>query len=70
MAGHGAFDQMTDAAGHVRTVARRTGLKTGVPEEIAWRQELSAADELTMCAEKQAKSGSEAHLLNLLQAEH
>ena len=34
----GTFDQMTDAADYVRTMERRTGLRIGVPEEVAWRQ--------------------------------
>jgi dTDP-glucose 4,6-dehydratase len=40
----GTFDQMTDAADFVRTMERRTGLKIGVPEEIAWRQGLLTDD--------------------------
>ena len=42
----GTFDQMTDAADYVRTMERRTGLKIGVPEEIAWRQGFLTDDEL------------------------
>ena len=42
----GTFDQMTDAAEYVRTMERRTGLKIGVPEEIAWRQGYLTDDEL------------------------
>ena len=37
---------MTDAADYVRTMERRTGLKIGVPEEIAWRQGFLTDDEL------------------------
>ena len=42
----GTFDQMTDAADYVRTMERRTGLKIGVPEEVAWRQGFLTDDEL------------------------
>ena len=34
----GTFDQMADAGDYVRTMERRTGLRIGVPEEVAWRQ--------------------------------
>ncbi len=54
----GTFDQMTDAADFVRTMERRTGLKIGVPEEIAWRQGFFLSeDELRERAEKLVKSG-------------
>ncbi len=38
----GTFDQMTDAADYVRTMERRTGMRIGVPEEVAWREDSSA----------------------------
>jgi glucose-1-phosphate thymidylyltransferase len=62
----GTFDQMTDAAEYVRTMERRTGLKIGVPEEIAWRQGLLTDDELRERAEKSMKSGYGGYLLDLL----
>ena len=62
----GTFDQMTDAADYVRTVERRTGLKIGVPEEIAWRQGFLTEDDLRLSAERQMKSGYGTYLLNLL----
>lgn len=62
----GTFDQMTDAADYVRTMERRTGLKIGVPEEIAWRQGFLADDELREHAEKLVKSGYGRYLLELL----
>ncbi|SCX30425.1 glucose-1-phosphate thymidylyltransferase RfbA [Mycolicibacterium fluoranthenivorans] len=62
----GTFDQMTDAADFVRTMERRTGLKIGVPEEIAWRQGYLADDELRERAELLVKSGYGAYLLDLL----
>jgi glucose-1-phosphate thymidylyltransferase len=62
----GTFDQMTDAAEYVRTMERRTGLKIGAPEEIAWRQGLLNDDELRERAEKLVKSGYGTYLLELL----
>ncbi len=63
----GTFDQMTDAADFVRTMERRTGLKIGVPEEIAWRQGFLSEDELRERAEKLVKSGYGSYLLGLLE---
>lgn len=63
----GTFDQMTDAADYVRTMERRTGLKIGVPEEIAWRQGLLTDDEVRVRAADSAKSGYGAYLLDLLE---
>lgn len=63
----GTFDQMTDAAEFVRTMERRTGLKIGVPEEIAWRKGFLTDDELCARAEKLVKSGYGAYLLELLE---
>lgn len=62
----GTFDQMTDAADYVRTMERRTSLKIGVPEEVAWRQGFLTDDELRERAEKLVKSGYGAYLLDLL----
>ena len=63
----GTFDQMTDAADFVRTMERRTGLKIGVPEEIAWRQGFLDDDELRERAEMLVKSGYGSYLLGLLE---
>ncbi len=62
----GTFDQMTDAAEFVRTIERRTGLKIGVPEEIAWRRGYLSGDELRRRAEPLVKSGYGTYLLDLL----
>jgi glucose-1-phosphate thymidylyltransferase len=63
----GTFDQMTDAAEYVRTMERRTGLKIGVPEEIAWRQGFLTDDEVRRRAAESVKSGYGAYLLDLLE---
>ena len=62
----GTFDQMTDAADYVRTMERRTGLRIGVPEEVAWRQGFLSDDELRNCAQTLAKSGYGTYLLEIL----
>lgn len=62
----GTFDQMTDAGEFVRTMERRTGMKIGAPEEIAWRQGYLTDDELRVRAESQLRSGYGQYLLDLL----
>ena len=62
----GTVDQMIDAADFVRTMERRTGLKIGAPEEVAWRQGFLTDDELRSRAEKLVKSGYGSYLLALL----
>jgi glucose-1-phosphate thymidylyltransferase len=63
----GTFDQMADAADYVRTMERRTGLRIGVPEEVAWRQGFLTDDELRSRAEALAKSGYGTYLLETLE---
>lgn len=66
----GTFDQMTDAAEYVRTIERRTGMKIGVPEEIAWEQGFLTDDELRQRGEALIKSGYGRYLLELLERGH
>ena len=63
----GTFDQMTDAADYVRTIERRTGMKIGAPEEVAWRQGFLTDDELRARAKKLVKSGYGRYLLEILE---
>ncbi|UWF78183.1 glucose-1-phosphate thymidylyltransferase RfbA [Microbacterium neungamense] len=63
----GTFDQMSDAGDYVRTMERRTGLRIGVPEEVAWRQGFLSDDELRERAEKLVKSGYGTYLLEVLE---
>ncbi len=63
----GTFDQMTDAADYVRTMERRTGMKIGAPEEVAWRQGFLSDAELRERAEKLVKSGYGTYLLEILE---
>jgi len=62
----GTFDQMTDAADYVRTMERRTGMKIGVPEEVAWRQGFLDDAALERRATALVKSGYGTYLLELL----
>ena len=63
----GTFDQMTDAGDYVRTMERRTGLRIGVPEEVAWRQGFLSDDELRERANKLVKSGYGSYLLRVVE---
>ncbi|MGN7977357.1 glucose-1-phosphate thymidylyltransferase RfbA [Microbacterium sp. 22195] len=63
----GTFDQMTDATEYVRTMERRTGMKIGAPEEVAWRQGFLSDVELRERAEKLVKSGYGTYLLEILE---
>ena len=63
----GTFDQMADAGDYVRTIERRTGLRIGVPEEVAWRQGFLSDDDLRDRAQKLVKSGYGTYLLNILE---
>lgn len=63
----GTFDQMTDAADYVRTIERRTGLRIGVPEEVAWRQGFLTDDDLEERANRLMKSGYGGYLRVLLE---
>ena len=63
----GTVDDMLDAAEYVRTVERRTGMKIGAPEEVAWRRGFLSDDELAERAAKLVKSGYGSYLLGLLE---
>jgi glucose-1-phosphate thymidylyltransferase len=62
----GTFDQMLDAGEYVRTIERRTSLRIGVPEEVAWRQGFLTDDELRTRGEQLVKSGYGKYLLDIL----
>ncbi|MBD7957231.1 glucose-1-phosphate thymidylyltransferase RfbA [Microbacterium sp. Sa4CUA7] len=63
----GTFDQMLDAGEYVRTMERRTGMRIGVPEEVAWRQGFLSDAQLRERAEKLVKSGYGRYLLDTLE---
>jgi len=62
----GTFDSMNDAADYVRTMERRTGLRIGVPEEVAWRRGFLTDADLRSRAAALTKSGYGQYLLELL----
>ncbi|MBF0817545.1 glucose-1-phosphate thymidylyltransferase RfbA [Microbacterium paludicola] len=66
----GTVDDMTDAAEYVRTMERRTGMKIGAPEEVAWRQGFLSDAELRERAGKLVKSGYGSYLLEVLERGH
>ncbi|WP_125131151.1 glucose-1-phosphate thymidylyltransferase RfbA [Microbacterium sp. 10M-3C3] len=66
----GTFDQMMDAGEYVRTMERRTGMKIGVPEEVAWRMGFLTDADLEERAVKLTKSGYGTYLLDLLKRGH
>ncbi|MBN8883060.1 MAG: glucose-1-phosphate thymidylyltransferase, partial [Salana multivorans] len=62
----GTFDSLLDASNYVRTIEKRTDMKIGSPEEVAWRRGFLTDDELRERAEKLVKSGYGTYLLGLL----
>ena len=62
----GTCDSLNDAAGYIRTLEHRQGLKVGCPEEVAWRQGWIDADQLKQLAQPLLKSGYGTYLLQLL----
>ncbi|MCR2801723.1 glucose-1-phosphate thymidylyltransferase RfbA [Microbacterium sp. zg-Y818] len=63
----GTFDQMLDAGEYVRTMERRTGMRIGVPEEVAWRQGFLTDEQLEARGTALKKSGYGSYLLELLE---
>ncbi len=62
----GTFESMNDAAEYIRVIEKRTGLKIGCPEEIAWREGFITDQQLKSIAEPLQKSGYGQYLLDLL----
>ncbi|TDE15911.1 glucose-1-phosphate thymidylyltransferase RfbA [Jiangella asiatica] len=62
----GTFDNLMAAGEYVRVIEARQGQKIGCPEEVAWRMGFIDDDHLRIRAEKLAKSGYGAYLLDLL----
>lgn len=62
----GTFESMNDASEYIRVIEKRTGLKIGCIEEIAWRQGFINDDQLRVLAESLVKSGYGKYLLGLV----
>lgn len=63
----GTFDSLLAACNYVHTLEARQGLKIGCPEEVAWRKGWLDDEALAARAEKLAKSGYGAYLLEILE---
>jgi glucose-1-phosphate thymidylyltransferase len=61
----GTFESMNDAAEYIRVIEKRTGIKIGCIEEVAYRQGYINKDQLQKIAEPLVKSGYGQYLLNL-----
>ena len=62
----GTFESMNDASEYIRVVEKRTGIKIGCIEEIAFRQGFIDAQALEALAEPLKKSGYGTYLYSLL----
>ncbi len=63
----GTFDSMNDASEYIRVIEKRTGIKIGCIEEVAYRQGFINADQLSVIAEPLVKSGYGKYLHSLLE---
>jgi glucose-1-phosphate thymidylyltransferase len=61
----GTFGSMNDASEYIRVIEKRTGLKVGSPEEIAFREGFIDANQLRALAEPLQKSGYGKYLMKL-----
>lgn len=62
----GTFGSMSDASEYIRVIEKRTGVKIGCPEEIAYREGFITAEQLNTLAEPLVKSGYGKYLLSLI----
>lgn len=61
----GTFESMNDASEYIRVIEKRTGLKVGCIEEIAWRNGFINDQQLLALAAPLTKSGYGKYLFNL-----
>lgn len=62
----GTFESMNDASEYIRVIEKRTGLKIGCPEEIAYREGFIDATQLGKLAAELEKSGYGVYLQGLV----
>lgn len=62
----GTFESMNDASEYIRVIEKRTGIKIGCIEEVAYRQGFIGNQQLRAIAEPLKKSGYGDYLLSLL----
>ncbi len=62
----GTFESMSDASEYIRVVEKRTGVKIGCIEEVAYRQGFITKEQLHAIAEPLKKSGYGHYLLSLV----
>jgi len=61
----GTFESMNDASEYIRVIEKRTGIKIGCIEEIAYKMGYIDKNQLNTIAEPLKKSGYGSYLLNL-----
>lgn len=64
----GTFESMNDASEYIRVIEKRTGLKIGCIEEVAYRKGFINKDQLEKIAEPLVKSGYGKYLLAVANA--
>lgn len=62
----GTHEALTEATEFVKTLEKRTGLKIGCPEEIAYRKGFITKEQLRTLAQPLEKSGYGAYLMKIL----
>lgn len=62
----GTFESMNDASEYIHVIEKRTGLKIGCPEEMAFREGFIGAEQLSKVAEPLKKSGYGEYLMRLI----